>query len=359
MGKYLDWYLVELERSLDKRMSPEATFELLNQTEDHVTMIKQELMLAGMDEIQAEQAAIQRFGQLDTLAGKPKEKPVTRANWAAPVLVVVGATIVVGASMVVGSNDSRTIAGVLGLASLILSALLCFRKGQFPGLAFGALFTFCFASLSGIASYEFYGIRAEFAKRSDKAEVIAALKAGKIRAEEVRHLFQVGKAWGLGNLGRHIPTELRTPSGIVAPEKGDWGYEYTISNDIDGGLRNAPTLLGIGSSSVTGLSFQASTIITTTFATTTKARQQWRDFAKSGQRVFFSRNDGLERLNQAISLLSENRRYDTDNLFGGILVGTVLTSIWMLIAFLFNRIASFEWIPEPRRRAAQPRIARS
>src|ERR1700722_17555414 len=176
MGKYLDWYLVELEKNLDGRMGPEAAFELLNQTEDHIGMIKQELMITGMDELRAEQAAIQRFGDLDGLAARPKEAPVVRANWAAPVLLLLAGTVIVGAAMFVGSVDSMIAACAMGGASLVISAFLCARKGAFPGLAFGILLAVCFASLSVIASLEFYGPRMDLARRTERTKLIAALE---------------------------------------------------------------------------------------------------------------------------------------------------------------------------------------
>jgi hypothetical protein len=357
MGKYLDWYLVELENKLDSRMAPEAAFELLNQTEDHILMIKEELVAAGMTDERAEQAAIQRFGELEVLSGKASEKPVVRANWASPVLLIVGGAAVAGASMFVGSKDSMIIAGSLWVASMVLSALLCCRRGRFPGLAFGILFAVCFAILSSIASYEFYGQRLDFVKRTDRAVFAQALRYSNQRLQENLHLVNLGVQWQQGKLGRAVPAELRTGQGILSPKAPYFRMCESTPTQFafDSRMRRLfgfPPRMGVGAwSAIWALE---------PLRHSADAKERWRRFFDEGNRPSQASEDwDVMHNNETLGLLQTNAGYDTDNLFAGALFGLSVSSVWMLFAFLLNRLANFDWSAgRARVSRPRPRIAR-
>jgi hypothetical protein len=339
MAKYLDWYLVELEKSIDQRLAPEALFELLNQTEDHINMIKEELMVAGLDEVSAEQAAIRRFGQLETLSGQPKAKPVLRANWAAPVLLLIGGTAVFGAAMVLGSKDSMIIASGLGAASLVVSAVLCCRRGAFPGLAFGILFAICFAVLSGIAGYEFYGPRLHFVRHSQRQLLVAALETAKTSAEHESHLLRLGEAWASGKLGRHVPLELKSPEGILCPKKSRWGAFYS-------------TYLPLPSASwesLDGLYFSGATqsnelwyvVVLEPLRHLRDAGERWKQYGEQGDGSATDRQS--KKCDEDLEMVAHGKPFEADNMFLGILAGSLIGSLWMFLAFVFNRIANVDW----------------
>lgn len=63
MGKYIDWYLVELEGLAATRMKPDRAYELVVETQNHLEDRASELRVAGMSDKDAELAAIERFGR--------------------------------------------------------------------------------------------------------------------------------------------------------------------------------------------------------------------------------------------------------------------------------------------------------
>jgi hypothetical protein len=68
VGKYIDWYLVELEGMLDQRISATRLHELLLETEAHLRDTAAELTASGMTAGQAELAALERFGKARDVA---------------------------------------------------------------------------------------------------------------------------------------------------------------------------------------------------------------------------------------------------------------------------------------------------
>lgn len=338
MAKYLEWYLVELEKGLEGKLSAEATFELLNQTEDHLSMIKQELVAAGMDEATAEQAAIQRFGDLEALAGKPRAKQIVRANWAAPALMLVAGTVLTGASMIVGSNDSMIMASVFGIACLVVSALLCCRRGKLPSLAFGVLLASCFTSLAIIASIEFYGPNLDLVKRTDRAKFVAEVQHQRLRTIAESKVKRAGLAWARSDDIEPVPTALKTASGILAPVVGKYG-QVRFRMDATAPWRNDGLghLFGIGGRRYYNRS--SAVLFTRSTPDITDAHARW---ASLTDRVMDPEHE-IEQLDGAIAALSSSHVWDSDNLFAGICFGALLSTIWMLIATLLNMLANVKW----------------
>jgi len=68
MGKYLDWYLVELESFLEGRLRRDAAHDLVCQAEAHLAESAEDFRARGMDAKASEIAAIQRFGSARKIA---------------------------------------------------------------------------------------------------------------------------------------------------------------------------------------------------------------------------------------------------------------------------------------------------
>ena len=353
MAKYLEWYLVELEKKLEGKISAEAAFELLNQSEDHLSMIKQELMAAGMDELTSERAAVQRFGDLDVLAGKSREKPIIRANWAAPALLLVGGAVLAGASMIVGSNDSMMMAGGLGVASMVVSAILCCRRGKLPSLAFGILLAACFTTLAIIASIEFYGPNLDLVKRTDRVKFTAEVQNQRLRHIAESEVERAGLAWARSDENAPVPRALRTASGVIAPVLGDFGQiQFRIEGNAwrrKDGLRH---LFGIGGHHYFNRS--NTVLFTGTTSRISDARARWISL-KATSYGFLDPEYETEQLDAAATALSSANDWDSDNLFAGICCGAALSTFWMLIAMLLNMLANIDWSGAERRHAAHIR----
>ncbi|MFI5387203.1 MAG: HAAS signaling domain-containing protein [Fimbriimonadales bacterium] len=68
MGRYIDWYLVELEGLLEGRLRPDRAHDLVSQAEAHLVETSDRLRAEGMAEKASELAAIQKFGSARKIA---------------------------------------------------------------------------------------------------------------------------------------------------------------------------------------------------------------------------------------------------------------------------------------------------
>ena len=62
MGRYIDWYLVEVERRLAGNLSREKLHETIGEVEAHLVTAKEDAMQLGMRDAESELAAIESFG---------------------------------------------------------------------------------------------------------------------------------------------------------------------------------------------------------------------------------------------------------------------------------------------------------
>jgi len=68
MGRYIDWYLVELEGCLEGKLRPDRANDLVCQAEAHLVEASDQLRAKGMVEKASELAAIQKFGRAQKIA---------------------------------------------------------------------------------------------------------------------------------------------------------------------------------------------------------------------------------------------------------------------------------------------------
>jgi hypothetical protein len=68
MGKYIDWYLVELEGRLQKTLRSDEVHDLVSQTAAHLSDSAAQLQESGMSEKDSELAAMERFGRISAIS---------------------------------------------------------------------------------------------------------------------------------------------------------------------------------------------------------------------------------------------------------------------------------------------------
>jgi hypothetical protein len=81
MGKYINWYLVELERALDGRMNSAAIAETLNEVEAHLEDSASEMAAICRHGQDPEQMAVQQFGSPARVAADITGHPSMKLDW--------------------------------------------------------------------------------------------------------------------------------------------------------------------------------------------------------------------------------------------------------------------------------------
>jgi len=245
------------------------------------------------------------------------------------------------------------IAGGLGLASMVVSAILCCRRGKLPSLAFGILLAACFTSLAVIASLQFYGPNLDLVRKADRVKFAAEVQNQRLRTSAESEVERAGLAWARSDHKAPVPIALRTASGIIAPVLTEYGQvQYrmqTINWWHKDGLRH---LFGIGGNRY----FNRASAVLLTSATSriSDARARWISF-KATPWAFIDPEYETEKLDAAAAALSNANGWDSDNLFAGIGCGAAMSTVWMLFAMLLNWFANADWSVGTRRHAAHLR----
>jgi hypothetical protein len=79
MGKYIDWYLVELESRLQNSLRPDEVHDLVSQTAAHLADSSAQLEATGMSLKESELAALEKFGRVNRIAEEAVGSPGSRA----------------------------------------------------------------------------------------------------------------------------------------------------------------------------------------------------------------------------------------------------------------------------------------
>ena len=95
MASYIDWYLVELESRLRRRLPPERLHIVLSETSEHLIEKSSDLVAAGMDAEAADRASVREFGSPSRVAFGLLEGPVSKWRAGLGTFCVVAASLMV------------------------------------------------------------------------------------------------------------------------------------------------------------------------------------------------------------------------------------------------------------------------
>jgi hypothetical protein len=340
VGRYLDWYLVEVERELPKDLQMEARHELLALAEDHILTIREELMEMGMDESSAERSAVGRFGEPASMLPPKVRLDTPVSGWLAPMLLIVISMFALAAAISMGGQVSLLIAAGLCGFGLFLSALMCFRRGRLPSLVFVGTLLVGFTLVSTFASTEFVGYRTGILRTNHIAQAQQWLKDAEADARMRAGVFQAGEQFVAMNNPSKVPDGLRVNGGILYPPDGDRALFRTDapSDFLDGQTLVATIHPGEPLATAPDASV---------------ALREWQRMTPSGYEMYWETQGRLRTIDEIRPGLENPRAVADEILFGGIAVGSTVTLFWFLLAWSLNFLANLG--VQPWRRSLPPR----
>src|SRR5687767_4363630 len=70
VGRYIDWYLVEVERGMGESVPRKELFETIQEVQDHLQEALNDNLAGGMEPREAELAAVESFGTPELFCGR-------------------------------------------------------------------------------------------------------------------------------------------------------------------------------------------------------------------------------------------------------------------------------------------------
>ncbi|MEJ5170538.1 MAG: hypothetical protein WHU10_06085, partial [Fimbriimonadales bacterium] len=151
MGRYVEWYLAELERLLADSLGRERLHQLIAETESHLSERSRELADRGMSAREAELAAIEALGPPDRLAmaelgGRSARTFGLPSAWAFAAIASVAMLVLAWASIdPMGWSNGQPATWALLAATVLAAGWTGARAGRSRWAALGFAFVGCAA----------------------------------------------------------------------------------------------------------------------------------------------------------------------------------------------------------------------
>lgn len=173
MARYIDWYLVELEKKMAPGHSIVLIHEAVSEAREHLEAIASEYQEQGMSLDAAERSAVERFGgvegMVETVAPEPKFQQ-NHGNWKPAALFLALGYALMGVA--VGVSDPHLFLGFCagGGATLFISALACLRSGKLPVSRFLLMHVVGVAMVAYALGTSTIAIGSGYIRRADASE---------------------------------------------------------------------------------------------------------------------------------------------------------------------------------------------
>jgi hypothetical protein len=152
MGKYIDWYLVELESRLQGAMRPDEVHDLVSQTAAHLRDSSEQLESTGMTAKESELASLEKFGRVTRIAEEAAGNRSQRlvGSWAVLAAFAFGTASAVWWYFGHGQDWFALwlSAAVFALGAMMARRLMWRELGALAGLAFVGIAIFFGVSYS-------------------------------------------------------------------------------------------------------------------------------------------------------------------------------------------------------------------